>query len=194
MSHDAIPTVYRGVQFRSRLEARWACMFDQLRWAWHYEPIDLEGYIPDFIVQQGGTDILVEIKPFLQVSDPVVAAAAERIVSTSWGLQPAAILGSTITRTADDFTHVGAFTTEWDPEPFPPLGVEPASAHTTVAPDPTAEISRCRCKQFRLNRDAGQWHCYYCGDNKGRTRSFDEVKTRWLAAGNAVQWRSPARC
>lgn len=162
-------------------------MFDQLLWTWHYEPIDLEGYIPDFIVQQGGTDILVEIKPFLRVSDPVVAVAAERIVSTSWGLQPAVILGSTITRTADDFALVGAFTDEWDGEPVLP-------ADYTMHLDPTAEVSRCSCQRFRLNRDAGQWSCYYCGNNKGRTRSFDEVKTRWLAAGNATQWRSPARC
>lgn len=192
MSHDAIPTVYCGVQFRSRLEARWACMFDHLGWTWHYEPIDLEGYIPDFIVQQGGTDILVEIKPFIRVLDPVVAVAAKRITETTWGFQPAVILGSVLSRTISGCAHVGAFTTEWDPAPFPPLGGEPAFAHTTV--DPTAEISRCDCNRFRLNRDAGQWNCYHCGDNKGRNNSFKEIKTWWLAAGNAVQWRSPARC
>jgi hypothetical protein len=30
-SIPAIPTVYRGQQFRSRLEARWAAFFDLLR-------------------------------------------------------------------------------------------------------------------------------------------------------------------
>lgn len=40
----------KGIQFRSRLEARWAYIFDSMGWIWEYEPIDLNGYIPDFIV------------------------------------------------------------------------------------------------------------------------------------------------
>lgn len=44
----AIPTRYSGVQFRSRLEARWAAFFDIAGWRWQYEPIDLAGWIPDF--------------------------------------------------------------------------------------------------------------------------------------------------
>lgn len=48
--HTAIPTVYRGIQMRSRLEAKWACCFDQLGWTWEYEPFDLKGWIPDFIL------------------------------------------------------------------------------------------------------------------------------------------------
>lgn len=47
----AIPTAYGGVNFRSRLEARWAAMFDLLGWRWEYEPLDLDGYIPDFLVR-----------------------------------------------------------------------------------------------------------------------------------------------
>ena len=37
----AIETVYRGFQFRSRLEARWAVFFDALGIKWGYET---EGY------------------------------------------------------------------------------------------------------------------------------------------------------
>lgn len=44
----AHPTMYKGVQFRSRLEARWAAYFDILGWGWEYEPIDLNGWVPDF--------------------------------------------------------------------------------------------------------------------------------------------------
>jgi hypothetical protein len=36
-------TLYNDVQFRSRLDARWACFFDQANWMWDYEPIDLVG-------------------------------------------------------------------------------------------------------------------------------------------------------
>ena len=48
-----IETMYAGIKFRSRLEARWAVFFDSLRLAWEYEPegFDLgDGvlYLPDF--------------------------------------------------------------------------------------------------------------------------------------------------
>jgi hypothetical protein len=60
----AIPTLYKGIQFRSRLEAKWACFFDLLEWPWLYEPIDLQGYIPDFILSFK-KPLLVEVKPAL---------------------------------------------------------------------------------------------------------------------------------
>lgn len=46
----AIPTMYSGVQMRSRLEAKWAAMFDKVKWEWQYEPFDLNGWIPDFLI------------------------------------------------------------------------------------------------------------------------------------------------
>lgn len=60
------PTVYNGTKYRSRLEARWACFFDLLGWKYQYEPFDLKGWTPDFIVY--GKDsrfILIEIKPYV---------------------------------------------------------------------------------------------------------------------------------
>jgi hypothetical protein len=47
---------------RSRAEAWWAAWFDEQGWSWDYEPIDLEGYIPDFIVRNGKEQVLVEVK------------------------------------------------------------------------------------------------------------------------------------
>lgn len=50
------PTVYAGVEFRSRLEARWALLFDTVGIAWEYEPRCFRtpegGYLPDFLVGQ----------------------------------------------------------------------------------------------------------------------------------------------
>lgn len=48
-----IQTVYRGVKFRSRLEARWAVFYDSLGLRWQYEKegfkFDRSGlYLPDF--------------------------------------------------------------------------------------------------------------------------------------------------
>lgn len=64
----AIPTRYRGIEYRSRLEARWAAFFDQLSWQHTYEPFDLEGYIPDFLIH-GERPLLVEVKPAATVED-----------------------------------------------------------------------------------------------------------------------------
>lgn len=50
----AIPTIYKDVQFRSRLEARWAAFFDLLSWKWDYEPCDFKGWIPDFGLRPRG--------------------------------------------------------------------------------------------------------------------------------------------
>ena len=73
----AIPTVYKGIEFRSRLEAKWAVMFDQLGWPWEYEPVDFKGYIPDFHIDFGLTQFFVEIKPSFVVDDlkPAMAKA-----------------------------------------------------------------------------------------------------------------------
>lgn len=59
----SIPTTYKGIDFRSRLEARWAVLFDLFKWEWEYEPIDLNGWTPDFKIK-GNEDILVEVKPY----------------------------------------------------------------------------------------------------------------------------------
>lgn len=47
-----IPTKYKGILFRSRLEARWTVFFDFMGIEWIYEPegyeVDGEHYLPDF--------------------------------------------------------------------------------------------------------------------------------------------------
>ena len=73
-SHE---TGYSGVTFRSRLEARWAAMFDLIGWQWEYEPVDLIGWTPDFRVSFpcGHSEcgekhtLLVEVKPYFDVKE-----------------------------------------------------------------------------------------------------------------------------
>lgn len=62
-----IATAYRGYEFRSRLEAKWAHFFDLCGWQWSYEPLDLPGWIPDFALGERRT--LVEIKPAFELKD-----------------------------------------------------------------------------------------------------------------------------
>jgi hypothetical protein len=67
----AIPTTYAGVNFRSRLEARWAAFFDLCGWRWQYEPIDLAGWIPDFVLLSDvQKPVLVECKPLIGTFEP----------------------------------------------------------------------------------------------------------------------------
>lgn len=70
---SSIPTTYNGIRFRSRLEAKWAVFFDHLKWRWHYEPLDCNGWIPDFLIETKSNPILVEVKPILKY-DPTVTA------------------------------------------------------------------------------------------------------------------------
>lgn len=75
------PTVYAGVEFRSRLEARWAAFFDQLGVRWTYEPFDGNGYIPDFLLPAGTPEhavrrvwlgqMIAEVISKLQRSSPI---------------------------------------------------------------------------------------------------------------------------
>lgn len=57
--------IYRGLTFRSRLEARWAMVFDELGLSFEYEPKAFETpagwYLPDFHLPDLG--LWVEIKP-----------------------------------------------------------------------------------------------------------------------------------
>jgi hypothetical protein len=76
-SHHAIPTMYRGIQFRSRLEARWAIFFDLVEWRWEYEPIDLSGWVPDFALIGKKETTLVEVKPVAGLDEPAAKDACK---------------------------------------------------------------------------------------------------------------------
>lgn len=64
----AIQTKYNGYTFRSRLEARWAVLFDSLKIRYNYEPEGFElnngeWYLPDFYLPE--INCYVEVKPWL---------------------------------------------------------------------------------------------------------------------------------
>lgn len=77
----AIGTIYKGVKFRSRLEARWAVFFDEYGLKWEYEPETFEislwdsvkeerykdWYCPDFYLPE--LEMYIEIKPDKEGND-----------------------------------------------------------------------------------------------------------------------------
>ena len=79
----AIETRYKGYNFRSRLEARWAVFFDALGIAWEYEPEGFElpdgtRYLPDFkVTVSDGVIDWYEVKAAGNGQDPKMGAFAE---------------------------------------------------------------------------------------------------------------------
>lgn len=77
------PTRFRGVNFRSRLEARWAAFFQLAGWRWEYEPYDISigpsktPWNPDFLVSfpcshsecPGSHSLLIEVKPYQSMDE-----------------------------------------------------------------------------------------------------------------------------
>lgn len=59
---SSIPTQYRGIWYRSRLEAKWAAFFDEMKWRYQYEPVEFQMWSPDFVLI-GATNTFVEVKP-----------------------------------------------------------------------------------------------------------------------------------
>ena len=78
-----IPTRYKGIKFRSRLEARWAVFFDHIGCTWEYEPewFELSGggaYLPDFRLDGR---VWAEVKPPRgNISKPLAFAAEALII------------------------------------------------------------------------------------------------------------------
>ena len=65
MTIKAIETQFKGYRFRSRLEARYAVMFDALGFEWQYEPEgfdlgEMGYYLPDFFLPK--LNVWIEIK------------------------------------------------------------------------------------------------------------------------------------
>ncbi len=69
MKKKAIPTTYKGIRFKSRLEANCALLLDSLGWDWKYEPesfllSDGTHYCPDFKATAGKEVVWVECRGY----------------------------------------------------------------------------------------------------------------------------------
>lgn len=60
---ESVNSIYNGQLFKSKLEAKWAFMFDRFEWKWSYEPKKTGGKVPDFILKGNPFNVLVEVKP-----------------------------------------------------------------------------------------------------------------------------------
>jgi len=53
---------------RSRLEAKYASLFDAFGWRWSYEPLDFPNRIPDFLLHFRHP-LIIEVKPALSIDE-----------------------------------------------------------------------------------------------------------------------------
>jgi hypothetical protein len=173
-----IPTLYAGVQFRSRTEARWAAFFDELGWRWLYEPLDLLGYVPDFVLPFEGGPLLVEVKAALS---PEELVTHERKVTRSGWDGEALIVGATL----------------WEESSAQPLlgwiGERERIGESLEWSWGDARLFECiSCGGSSLLAAAGSWRCRACGDGEGNEHVgavLSTVSAKWSQACNRVQWR-----
>lgn len=89
----ARPTTYRGIQMRSRLEARFAAYLDSVGMAWEYEPRAFANeygqYLPDFQILSPTAEVpcYIEVKPTVEMA----LKAMERM-QIIWSSEPLAAL------------------------------------------------------------------------------------------------------
>lgn len=174
----SIPTRYNGVTFRSRLEARWAAMFDLLGWKWDYEPLDLKGYIPDFILNWH-RPMLVEVKPIIDWKDGQFSSAARKIEKSGWRYEAVVVGASLVDRTELGGVGIGRICQGGDPTT--PKRVSNGAA---IISCPDCGTSFCD--------DVDLYHCRRCDEQRygGHPPLFDvaAAESLWRKAGNLVQW------
>jgi len=186
-----IPTKYNGTQFRSRLEARWAAFFDLLEWEWEYEPFDLAGYIPDFVLcfKQ---PLLVEVKPAIQPDE--LGDAFDKIWNSGWNKE-AIVVGAKLF--SDDWSQglqmgqlLGGFAlSTWGDV----HDSENTHGARTNGSDAAALFGCGQCKRASFCHVLNSYQCRASGCWDGDHQlsggpDFDWLSL-WREAGNQVQWR-----
>jgi ribosomal protein L37AE/L43A len=180
---NAIPTVYNGIEFRSRLEAKWAIVFNELGWTWEYEPIDLDGYIPDFILTFPYAPILVEVKP--ATTREQLEDATTKIENSGW-TEEALIVGATT-----NFDEACGFSM---------FGLVSQNHTYPEGVDTTwwdyATFHRCSaCKRQSFHHMSGAWFCHVCGKGDGDhyLEPSDALNNAWKIATNTIKYRHGKR-
>ena len=181
----AIPTQYGGVNFRSRLEARWASFFDQCGFQWEYEPFDLDGWIPDFHISGKTGSLLVEVKPI----DKFDCAVATKIETAACSNYEILLVGFKINLDPDDadFLQIGWFgeDTRWGPTDSDELMWQPAVLGSACGGPGTLDIGP-GFGSFRGRLNGEYDGMAMCA--KGSARH--SILAKWAHAGNKTQWKA----
>lgn len=192
-SIPAIPTEYNGTRYRSRLEARWAAMFDLLGWAPDYEPGDgAGGWIPDFQLSGSLTlgvhdYVAVEVKPAASPTHMLLLEACVKVDRSGWQ-GPALVLGSS--PFFDGVAQAQPVRFGDDGGILPPLPVMPETR--TIRLGRLRPAARAPWTMAHLARPWG--HGFQVTAEVTPLTVWAEAHARalWSTAGNMTQWKAPA--
>ncbi len=178
---NGIPTVAFGYRFRSRLEAKWAHMFTALGWRWEYEPLDLNGWIPDFLIHTAGIATLVEIKPESTIRD--LSSYVAKIERGLGGARYEVLLLGCTAFPFPDHNEVG----------YDPIGLLGEFFEDSRTYD-EAKWMRClECGTVSFFHSTQSFRSRVCGHYDGdhflAPVLVSDVEGPWAAACNATQWR-----
>lgn len=194
----AIPTIFEGVQYRSRLEARWAAFFTLLGWPFEYEPYDLDGWIPDFLLM-GKVPVLVEVKPIVKF-DENASGKINRCYPIQYDPEyhsdyrlpdenqtDVLLVGASLVDLVDDgilgigWLRDGNEFADWSIAPFGRwIGSESKSQN------PNYLYGFCSLENSFQDRITG---CYDGGRYGRGLFDREEIRQLWKKSGNLVQWR-----
>jgi hypothetical protein len=180
-----IETHYRGYRFRSRAEARWAAFFDLIGWKWNYEPVDLEGYIPDFVLDFN-VPLIVEVKGGALCAADLDDHKA-KLELTSWQWDALLVGASPLKQDHNNFvagllSYGGA-----TPERQRMQGADWWWCNGVM-------FHCLECDRVSVLHESGFWVCRICGgyrDGNGHVApvNANDLSTKWAAASNATRWR-----
>ncbi|MFJ6862266.1 PDDEXK family nuclease [Streptomyces werraensis] len=168
---DAVPTLYHGVTFRSRLEADWAATLDSKDIAWQYEPelITLPSgtlYLPDFWLPEIGT--WLEVKgpgiPRLEKTKELAqtrACPCKVSCSCRWPGGELVIIGQTS-----------------DPSPWNEPGHRPRGGYASWATPlgPSAYFVTCpACRRAQWRTLQRPWRCRACDALLGKASLYRPI-------------------
>ncbi len=184
---NAIPTNYNGINFRSRLEAKWARFFDLLGWKWDYEPVDFDGYIPDFYLH-GERGCFVEIKPAMRVEE--LASLNERSYAAMQGTDKRMLyLGAAIDISNSDCPYDGD-------EDHELIGVvvdflsDKCQDGRFVDLDDYAYFVDCEeCGNVSFTGVNLGWSTHCCADHTKKHSTVIDVCDLWKQATNTTQYK-----
>lgn len=171
MSTHGIPTVLRARRYRSRLEAKWAAFFDLLGWASEYEPLDCDGWIPDFALTTKTGFTLVEVKPVTlpgpEIFEKIDGAISNRYEVLVVGLAPFVARQK----------FAGSAAIGWIRERDASCWRE-CMFHRAAQADRFDFFPAALLPRYRISGRRGR-----------RAASFGDIDRVWATACNAVQWK-----
>jgi len=174
-----IATYHRDRRHRSRLEARYSRFFDLMRWKHEYEPFDLGGWIPDFII---GKRLLVEVKPFALAEDwSEEVEIICRAMQESKRAEDVLLLGCYGPEILDDSLSLGFILEKTEDGVFD-WNIDDTyfgATHRGITFDVSARAGSWKYRVENLYTGAGPY-------TDAATIGF--VEKAWATAGNDTQW------